>query len=167
MFPLTIFLAVLHAAASPTHHHPCVVDGAATASCFGFDPNDATDILQGALDLPSLRRLTIDYPPVPHAGAVSTPKTPTAHNDAAVRWIVRPLTITRSNVVVVLQENVVLMAKRDEYHGNTDSLLTLDKVDNVSLIGQTGSRLEMRRADYAVPSWVSMLCNIYVKFRSG
>ena len=70
------------------------------------------------------------------------------------RWIVRPLTITRSNLVVVLQGNVVLLAKRDEYHGNTDSLLTLAGVDNVSLVGQPGSRLEMRRADYAVPSWV-------------
>ena len=70
-------LVVVRAAASASHHghHPCVVDGAATASCFGFDATDATEILQGALDLPSVRTLTIDNP------AVSTEQTPCRRSD--------------------------------------------------------------------------------------
>ena len=82
----------------------------------------------------------------------------------------RPLYITRHNLAVVFAEDVVLLAKRDEFHGPDDSLLKLEGTHNITLQGRPGSVLKMRRADYAVPSWGSCpSCRPYSKaeWRSG
>ena len=139
--------------------HPCVVNGAATASCFGFNATDSTELLQAALNLETIRTLTVDAPVGCNA----------ARGGSCV-WIVRPLYITRHNLLVIFEEGVTLLAKRDEFHGLDDSLLKLEGAHNVSLLGRPGSALKMRRADYAVPSWGSCpTCRPYTKaeWRAG
>ena len=66
-------------------------------------------------------------------------------------WVVRPLFITRHNLALVLAPGVVVLAKQDEFHGNYDSLLTVEGAHNISILGRAGSALRMRRADYALP----------------
>lgn len=135
------------------HAHPCVVRGAATASCFGYNATDSTDILQAALSMPSVSTLTIDRPPGGQAA-----------------WLVRPLYITRHNLAVVLAEGVLVLAKQDEFHGSDDSLLKLEGAENITIMGRVGSAMRMRRADYAVPSWGSCpSCRPYLKaeWRAG
>jgi hypothetical protein len=73
------------AAASQPAPHPCVIDGAAMLSCFGFNATDSTDILQAALHMESIRRLTVDLPSSGHPA-----------------WLVRPLYITRHNLELIL-----------------------------------------------------------------
>ena len=135
------------------HAHPCVVRGAATASCFGCNATDSTDILQAALSMSSVSTLTIDRPPGGQAA-----------------WLVRPLYITRHNLAVVLAEGVLVLAKQDEFHGSDDSLLKLEGAENITIMGRVGSAMRMRRADYAVPSWGSCpSCRPYLKaeWRAG
>ena len=139
--------------------HPCVVNGAATASCFGFNATDSTELLQAALNLETIRTLTVDAPVGCNA----------ARGGSCV-WIVRPLYITRHNLLVIFEEGVTLLAKRDEFHGLDDSLLKIEGAANISLQGRPGSALKMRRADYAVPSWGSCpTCRPYTKaeWRAG
>jgi hypothetical protein len=137
---------------SPPPHHPCVIDGAATASCFGFNASDSTEIVQAALSMAAIDTLTIDRPP------------------SGQHWLVRPLFITRHNLALILAPGVVVLAKRDEFHGNDDTLLKAEGAHNISILGQPGSSLRMRRADYAVPSWGSCpSCRLYSKaeWRAG
>ena len=124
-------------AAPPAPPAACVVHGAATLSCFGVNRTDSTALLQGAIEMLSIRALTIDR--------VGSP------------WIVRPIYITRANLSIVLEPGTVLLAKQDEFHGPQDSLLTLRGATNIAITGGQGSRLQMRRADYAVPSWCVLI----------
>jgi len=84
--------------------------------------------------------------------------------------VVRPLFITRSNLRVEFEPGVQLVAKKDEFHGLNDCLLTLDNVTNVTLTGY-GAVLRMHRADYAIPRWPGGCpsCGPYTKaeWRSG
>jgi hypothetical protein len=117
--------------------HPRVNNnGAATATCFGFNATDSTEILQAALSMAAISTLTIDRPP-----------------NGAKHWLVRPLYINRNNLALVLAPGVVVLAKQDAFHGEDDSLLKAEGAHNISILGGSGSSLRMRRADYAVPSW--------------
>ena len=63
-----------------------------------------------------------------------------------------------------MAEGVVLLAKQNEFHGPQDSLLKIEGAHNITVHGQPGSLLHMRRADYAVPSWGSCpSCQPYTK----
>lgn len=104
----------------------------AYASWWGFDPEDSTEILQAAIDS-GVERLIID-------------KMPSA-------WITRPLKL-RSNLTIVFEDGVELVAKRGEFKGGGDSLLTIDDCDNVTLIGY-GATLRMWKEDYANPKLYS------------
>ena len=105
-------------------------DGHARASCFGWSDTDSTFALQAALDS-NASHLTIDYTGKP--------------------WVVTPLFIRRDNLAITLEPGVELLAKKDEYHGVLDMLLTARSVRNITISG-SGARLRMRRSDYAVPS---------------
>lgn len=114
--------------------HPCVgSDGAALASCFGWNATDATDVLHAAFRS-GAAKLTID----------SVGGNP---------WLVRPLRLANvSGLHVTLAAGVTILAKQDEFHGLDDSLLRLTNVSDVVLNGEPGSSLKMRRDDYAIPS---------------
>ena len=104
-------------------------DGRARASCFGWSDTDSTFALQAALDS-NASHLTIDYTGKP--------------------WVVTPLFIRRDNLAITLEPGVELLAKKDEFHGVLDMLLTARSVRNITISGP-GARLRMRRSDYAVP----------------
>ena len=145
--------AVVVAAAAPgfvasnSARHPCVnSDGAALASCFGFNSTDATDTLHAAFAAEGLTHLTVD-------GVKGQP------------WLVRPLYLVNvSGLHVELAAGVTILAKQDEFHGLDDCLLRVTNVRDVVISGQPGSVLQMRRDDYAVPSRGSCpSCSAYKK----
>ncbi len=100
----------------------------ARASWWGFDAEDATACLQAAIDS-GVPRLIVE--------------------DMGSPWIVTPLTLV-SNQEIVFEEGVELLAKRGEFHGGGDALVTARDVENVTLRGD-GATFRMWREDYANP----------------
>ena len=111
-----------------------------------FDPVDATTCLQQLLDQ--------------NATAVHVP------NHGNRPWIVRPLWIRRSNLVVTFAPGVVILAKAGSFLGTNDALLSLSGAVNVSLLGGASAfdpsrpqlstdmpTLRMRKGDYAKPPY--------------
>lgn len=97
----------------------------AKASWWGFDPEDSTTQLQAAIDS-GVPKLTIDNLGKP--------------------WIVRPIQL-RSNQAIVFEEGVELLAKRGEFKGGNDSLLSAANAENITLIGY-GAVCRMWKQDY-------------------
>jgi hypothetical protein len=91
-----------------------------------FDPVDATACLQQLLDQNS-------------SAAVHVPN----HDNRP--WIVRPLWIRRSNLVVTFAPGVVLLAKAGSFLGTDDALLSLSGAVNVSLLGPPSSAFDPSR----------------------
>ena len=102
-------------------------DAVKVSERFGFDPADSTRFLQAALDS-GFSKIVIDKKDAP--------------------WITRPLRVSSSNREIVLEDGVELVAKRGEYKGLGDMLLTLRCVTNVTLRGGVGSELRMWKCDY-------------------
>ena len=100
-------------------------------SSFGFDPVDATEIVQKALD----------------SGAAQV-----VLDRQAAPWTVRPLKL-RSNTELVFEDGVELVAKRGEFKGSHDTLLDCSCVTNVILrgLGAKGGTLRMWKEDYRRP----------------
>lgn len=102
--------------------------GEARASWWGFDPEDATDSLQAAIDS-GVPKLTVD-----HVGAP---------------WVVRPIKLA-SNQEITFAEGVEILAKEGEFKGTNDSLFAAANRENIVLRGY-GATWRMRRADYDNP----------------
>ena len=100
----------------------------AKASWWGFDPEDATDVLQAAIDS-GVARLTVDH--------VGQP------------WVVRPLRLA-SNQEILFEKGVEVVAKRGEFKGGSDCLFTASNKQNIALIGY-GATFRMHRSDYDNP----------------
>ena len=101
-------------------------------SSLGFDPVDSTEYLQRAFDS-GARKVVIDR--------------------QASDWITRPLYLTNSNVEVVLEDGVVLKAKRGEFYGRNDCLVRIEgKAENVAIRGEGTAMLAMNKSDYADPA---------------
>jgi hypothetical protein len=128
--------------------NPCVrADGTARASCFGFDATDSTSILQTAF-ASGASLLTIDD----------------AGNQ--LPWVVTPLLLENvTDMVVVVEPGVTILAKEGAFHGGGDCLLLLRNCHNVTLTGGAAAvdgaagaaapprgTLKMRREDYADPA---------------
>ena len=97
----------------------------ANAAWWGFDPEDATEGLQAAIDS-GARRLII----------------PNMRAD----WIVRPIKLT-SNQEIIFERGTVISAKRGEYRGKGDSLFTAQDVENLTIRGY-GATFRMWKQDY-------------------
>jgi hypothetical protein len=110
-------------------------------SCYGFDPVDSTEFLQAALD--SGARKVI----VPPMCDDSFADCPTSQSTGDHRWITLPLHL-RSNQVVIFESGVQVWAKRWEYTAHGDSVLNIEQVSNVDIIGY-GALISMHKADYA------------------
>lgn len=95
------------------------------ASSFGFNPSNATAIIQKALDS-GAKRIVIDRQASP--------------------WIVEPLFV-RSNCEIVFERGVDVTALKGAFRGKTDSLFTFSRVENVKMSGY-GAVLRMHRMDY-------------------
>lgn len=98
----------------------------ARASWWGFDKEDSTVYLQAAIDS-GVPKLVVDNMPSP--------------------WIVTPIKAV-SNQHIVFEKGTVLLAKRGEFVGRNDRLLSVNEVENVRITGY-GATLRMWRADYA------------------
>ena len=88
-------------------------------SSFGFDKNNATKCLQAALDSKH-RDLIID--------------------NTGSDWIVDPI-ILRSDKNIVLDENVVIRARHDGFHGIKDSMFTGKNVSNITISGKKNAAI--------------------------
>ena len=97
----------------------------ANALWWGFDPEDATEAIQSAIDAQTPRVI------VPYTGRP---------------WIVRPIQL-RSDLEVYFEPGVIVEAKAGEFKGRGDSLFSAADASNIILIGY-GATLRMRKADY-------------------
>ena len=98
------------------------------ASAFGWDAEDATTNLQAAIDS-GAARVVIDR--------------------QAGDWIVRPVILRRSNQEVVIADGVTIRAKKGEFKGLGDWLVTIPRgVTNVVLRGEGKATLAMEKRDY-------------------
>ncbi|MFA7693015.1 MAG: right-handed parallel beta-helix repeat-containing protein [Candidatus Hydrogenedentales bacterium] len=97
----------------------------ASAAWWGFDAEDATPFLQAAIDS-GVKRLSIPFMGKP--------------------WIVRPLFL-HSNLELIFEPGVVLLAKKDQFKGKSDSLITARNCENIKLSGYN-ARLVMNKRDY-------------------
>lgn len=105
--------------------------GAASASTvkvseFGFDPVDSTKFLQKALNS-SARKIIVDKQSSP--------------------WITCPLRLRRSDVEIVFEPGVELVAKKGAYQYYGDCIFKASGVKNLRIIGN-GATMRMQRADY-------------------
>jgi hypothetical protein len=100
------------------------------AAWWGFDPADSTAALQSAIDSRAARVL------VPDMGSP---------------WIIRPVRLS-GDQEIVLEDGVVIEAKKGEFRKRTDVLLEADAVSNLTLRGN-GAVLRMHRDDYRHPPY--------------
>ena len=97
----------------------------ADAAWWGFDPEDATEGLQAAIDS-GARRLIV----------------PNMRAD----WIIRPIRLA-SNQEIIFERGTVVSAKRGEYRGKGDSMFTAQDVENLTIRGY-GATFRMWKQDY-------------------
>lgn len=98
-------------------------------SSFGFDPEDATAIIQKAIDS-GAERVILDQ--------VGKP------------WITQPLFL-RSKLDFVFEPGVRLLAKPGAFQNKRDCLLNLHGCRDVNIIGAEGAEIAMRKPDYQNP----------------
>ena len=91
----------------PTESSACSEGGVLYADCLGFDPDDATDALQRALNASD---------PTVHQVVVRKMASP---------WTIRPVFFHRGNLRVVFEPGVIVQAKNDSFHGGDDALFML------------------------------------------
>ena len=96
------------------------------ASSFGFDPQDATECLQKALNS--------------GAAVVIVDK---MEGD----WFIRPVVVP-SNITLRLEDDVAIRAKLDEYHDRVVNMIRVLDVDNVTIEGGKNSVIGMPKPDY-------------------
>ena len=97
----------------------------ANAAWWGFDPQDATDALQEAIDS-GARRVIV----------------PNMRSD----WIIRPIKLA-SNQELIFERGTIVSAKRGEYRGKGDSMFTAQDVENLTIRGH-GATIRMWKQDY-------------------
>jgi hypothetical protein len=103
-----------------------MADDVVYASSFGYDPDDATNALQQALDS-TARTVVID--------------------DVGAEWLTRPLNLNRDNVTIIVQPGVTVRAKPGGYSGGGDCLLSIIGRTGVTLSGYAAT-LAMNKQEY-------------------
>ncbi len=102
-------------------------EDAVVASAFGYNSLDATDCLQGAIDS-GAKKVIVDKQEGP--------------------WIVRPISL-RSDLELVLEEGVEILAKQGEFKSLGAVLFSAENVNNLIIRGEgRGATLRMRKKDY-------------------
>ncbi|HUS80901.1 MAG TPA: right-handed parallel beta-helix repeat-containing protein, partial [Armatimonadota bacterium] len=132
---LTVTLVALAAGAATCQVNQQAIDDVAAgkikeanASWWGFNAEDSTDALQAAINS-GVPKLIVENMGAP--------------------WIVRPLMLA-SDQEIMFEEGVELVAKKGEFKGGGDSLLSAAGKQNITLTGY-GATLRMQRADYDNP----------------
>ena len=98
----------------------------AKASWWGFNKEDATPALQAAINS-GVKRLVVDN--------VGSP------------WAIEPVSLV-DNQEIVFEPGVVVVAKKGAFKNPCDCLFSATGKKNITLRGQGGVVLEMRKADY-------------------
>ena len=101
----------------------------AKASWWGFDEKDSTKALQSAIDS-GAKKVIVDY--------------------TGKEWLTAPLKL-RSDMELILEDNVVIRALPGAYKGVHDCMLNLIKLKNVTIRGGKNSVLRMNKKDYEDP----------------
>ena len=96
-------------------------------STLGFDPVDSTEFLQRAFDS--------------DVDVVVIDKQPTD-------WIAGRLFLTNSNIKVVLEDGVVLRAKRGLFHGRCDAFINIPRGENIMMYSTGRATIVMNKKDY-------------------
>ncbi|MDO5309896.1 MAG: right-handed parallel beta-helix repeat-containing protein [Planctomycetia bacterium] len=97
------------------------------ASSFGFDPQDATDALQRAIDS-GAKVVVVDR--------------------QQCAWNVRPISL-RSDLTLLLEPGVEIIAKAGEFESLGDCLLRAQNAHNLTIKGAgSGATLKMRKREY-------------------
>lgn len=113
----------------------CVADAKreVRVSDFGWDPEDATEFVQAALDS-GAKRVVFDRKEGP--------------------WVVRPVK-ARSGTDIVFEDGVELVAKKGEFMGKRDYLMDMTDLSDITLtgLGEKGGVLRMNKADYQKPPY--------------
>jgi len=99
----------------------------ANAAWWGFDEEDSTDAIQGAVNS---RAKTVF---VPNVGR---------------DWFVRPIKLV-GNQQLIFEKGSVVTAKRGEYHDGSDSVFTAQDISNLTIRGP-GATVRMQKEDYIV-----------------
>lgn len=99
----------------------------ANAAWWGFDEDDSTKALQAAINSGAKRVIV-----------------PNMTTD----WIVRPITLA-GDQELVLEEGVVVTAKRGSYRGGGDSVFSARDIANLTIRGY-GATVRMQKEDYIV-----------------
>jgi len=97
----------------------------ANAAWWGFNQEDSTDALQGAINSGASKVI------VPYTGSA---------------WIVRPINLV-SNLELIFEPGVVVIAKKGEFRGKNDCLFSAVGKKNIVLRGY-GATLKMQKNDY-------------------
>ncbi len=104
--------------------------GTVDVSRSGFDPADATDALQTSIDA-GARRVRVPFMGAP--------------------WVIRPVRL-RSNLELVFEPGVIVLAKAGEFRGGGDCLFRAVDCTNI-LVRGAGATLRMRKKDYQNPPY--------------
>jgi len=102
----------------------------ANAAWWGFNKDDSTDALQGAINSGASKVI------VPYMGS---------------EWIVRPIKLA-SNQEIVFEPGVVVTAKKGEFKGKDDCLFSAYGKTNITLRGY-GAIFQMLKKDYRGPDY--------------
>lgn len=102
----------------------------ANAAWWGFDSEDSTAALQGAINS-GARQVVIPY--------------------MGSEWIVRPIKLV-SNQEIVFEPGVVVVAKKGEFKGVSDTLFRASDKHDITLRGY-GAVLKMQKQDYMKPEY--------------
>ena len=97
----------------------------ANAAWWGFSSEDSTEALQSAIDS-GAKTVTVPYVGAP--------------------WIVRPIKL-RSNLELVFEPGVLVLAKKGEFKGKGDSLFSAADMTDITIRGY-GAVLRMHKKDY-------------------
>lgn len=101
-------------------------------SDFGYDPTDSTKFLQAALDS-GAAKVIVDRRSGP--------------------WVTKPL-FGRSDTEIVFEEGAEIVAKKGEFLGQYEALLTFAAATNITVRGLgSGGTLRMLRDDYTKPPY--------------
>ncbi|MCM8829206.1 MAG: right-handed parallel beta-helix repeat-containing protein [Candidatus Omnitrophica bacterium] len=103
----------------------------AYASWWGFDPEDATEALQSAIDS-GVQKVIVDNTGKP--------------------WVIGKTIHLRSNQEIIFEKGVIVEAKKGAFSGKYDCLFLAESQSNIVLNGY-GATLKMRKMDYTKPPY--------------
>ena len=119
-------------------------ESVANAAWWGFDPLDATEAVQKAINSGANKVI------IPYVGR---------------DWVVKPVHLA-SNQEIIIEPGVVVTAKRGAFRGKHDCVFLGNQVDHVTLQGY-GAVLRMHKADYTKTPYIKAEWRHVLSFRGA